>query len=310
MATVTKKYITSIKELLGNDINTILEVQCGTEYDIENCIALSYKNINYIGVDIVDEAIRNNRQYFRNEKNKLFITLDASNEVLPKNDLTICVNMPQYLPISNIWSLLENIRDSGAKYFAFNYSIRINDDEEINEDIELEKLKKKIQKRKINLRYPPFYFPEPLCLFPGNENSEFIALYKTSEVSFFMDWCSRETSFLRAMLFCYFEKDFKIIDKAFNMYEGGKELLKSALTAETLDWDKVYYSEKYKKIVDDNRIFDEYIDFLIILYKNGKIERLHKDNPDRYQKLITEENFINASIIAKDYIKWKYNELF
>jgi len=88
----TKQYISIIKNHLPN-INSILEIQCGDEYRIENCLALQDRNLQYIGVDIDDDVIRNNRQYFKAEKNKVFITLDASNEALPKTDLVLCLGM-------------------------------------------------------------------------------------------------------------------------------------------------------------------------------------------------------------------------
>ena len=131
----TKKHITILKNFLGNEVNSILEIQCGDGYDIENCVALQDKNLKYIGVDVVDEVIQDNRQYFRNEKNKLFMILDASNEPLPQCDLVVCSGIMEYLPIANIWSLIENIRDSGAKYVAFDYYHAPINGLKVNEDI-------------------------------------------------------------------------------------------------------------------------------------------------------------------------------
>ncbi len=338
MSEYTKQHITSIKNILDDKVNSILEIQCGDGYDIENCKALQDKNLNYIGVDVVDEVIQDNRQYFRNEKNKLFITLDASNEPLPKADLVICSSMAEYLPIANIWSLLENIRDTQAKYIAFDYYISPINDLKINEDIKLknfnetedeeteiknyktknnQNIVKKIDekdtkpiKRAINLTQAPFYFPMPSCLIPTKDTNHSIALYKMENISFFMDRHNDDISYLRSELFNFFESDFDEILAAFSKYENGENMLKIALTADAVDWNKFYYDEKYKKIVDENNIFTKYIDLLILVYKADTVERLYKDMPDRYKKLIVEDNYLWASIIAKDFARWKYNELF
>ncbi|HSQ97626.1 MAG TPA: class I SAM-dependent methyltransferase [Rickettsiales bacterium] len=329
----TKQHITLIKNLLGDKIDSMLDIQCGDGYDIENCKALQDKDFGYIGVDLVDEVIQDNRQYFREEKNKIFMILDASNEPLPKTDLVVCSGMAEYLPIPNIWSLLENIRDSQAKYVAFDYYTAEINGLKINEDIKLEneddnqksddknaKTNKKEDKQKvendkpikraINLTQAPFYFPEPNCLVPIGDNNHFIALYRISDISFFMDWHNDDVSYLRAKLFNYLESDFNEIKTIFAKYENGEEMFKTAITADAINWDKFYYDEKYKKIIDDNGLFTKYINFLILLYKADTIERLKKDMPERYNELLTEDNYLWASIIAKDFIKWKYNELF
>lgn len=331
----TKQHITLIKNLLGDKIDSMLEIQCGDGYDIENCKALQNKDFGYIGVDVVDEVIQDNRQYFRNEKNKIFMILDASNEPLPKTDLVVCSGMAEYLPIANIWSLLENIRDSQAKYVAFDYYTTEINGLKINEDIKLKNEdndsnsksddknvknskrgdKQKVEndkpiKRAINLTQAPFYFPEPNCLVPTGDINHLIALYEIKDIAFFMDWHNDDVSFLRARLFNYLESDFNEIKTAFAKYENGEEMLKTALMANAVDWNKIYYDEKYKNIVDSNGIFAKYIDLLILIYKSDTIERLKKDMPERYSDLLSEDNFLWASIITKDFIKWKYNELF
>ena len=319
----TKKHITLLKNFLGNEVNSILEIQCGDGYDIENCVALQDKNLKYIGVDVVDEVIQDNRQYFRNEKNKLFMILDASNEPLPQCDLVVCSGMMEYLPIANIWSLIENIRDSKAKYVAFDYyhapinglkvneDIKIgNNDEDNNKESKKEKGKKPIN-RAINLTQAPFYFPQPKFLIPTDNINHSIALYEIKDIAFFMDWHNDDISYLRSKLFYYLESDFKEIKAVFDKEENGEQLFKDAITADNIDWNKMYYNEPYKTIVDKGGIFIKYIDFLILLYNNNLANgRIQKDQPERYKELLNEDNYLWASIIAKDFVKWKLGELF
>lgn len=345
----TKKHITILKNFLGNEVNSILEIQCGDGYDIENCVALQDKNLKYIGVDVVDEVIQDNRQYFRNEKNKLFMILDASNEPLPQCDLVVCSGMMEYLPIANIWSLIENIRDSGAKYVAFDYyhapinGLKLNEDikiennseicEEKNEEVDEEKGKKSKKSKKnleicdckstekydckkpvnraINLTLAPFYFPQPKFLIPTGDINHSIALYKIKDIAFFMDWHNDDISYLRSKLFGYLESDFRDIKAVFDKEENGEQLFKDAITAGNINWNKMYYDEPYKTIVDKGGIFTKYIDFLILLYNDNLANgRIQNDQPERYKELLNEDNYLWASIIAKDFVKWKYNELF
>lgn len=335
----TKKYITLLKNFLGNKINSILEIQCGNAFDIESCIALQDKNLKYIGVDVVDEVIKDNRQFFRDEKNKLFMILDASSEPLPECDLIICSGMMEYLPILNIWSLIENIRDSGAKYVAFDYYHSSIDNLSINEDIKIDlknenyeknlenknnskKVKKnkeiddeievKIQepiKRAINLTQAPFYFPLPEFLIPTDDINHSLALYKIEDIKLYMDYQNNDISYLRSKLLPYLESDFNEFKNIFDKQENGEKLLKDALIANDLNWDNIYYNEPYKTIVDKNGIFTKWIDFFLILYKTGKIDRLINDQPERYKDLLTEYNFLFASVIAKDFILYKLKEL-
>lgn len=342
----TKKYITLLKNFLGNKINSILEIQCGNAFDIESCIALQDKNLKYIGVDVVDEVIKDNRQFFRDEKNKLFMILDASSEPLPKCDLIICSGMMEYLPIVNIWPLIENIRDSGAKYVAFDYYHSQINNFLINEDIEInlknkkyeeniknknqkenkdnskkskknekfeEKLESEIKepiKRAINLTQAPFYFPLPQFLISTDDINHSIALYKIKDIELYMDYQDNDTSYLRAKLLPYLENDFNTFKNIFNQQENGEKLLKNALSINDFNWYNIYYNEPYKTIVDNNNIFIQWIDFFIFLYNYKDLNRLYNDQPERYKNLITEYNFALACNITQNFTKWKLNTYF
>lgn len=308
----TKQHITSLKNSLPN-INAILEVQCGGGYDIENCLALQDKNLFYIGVDVVDEHILDNRQYFRDEKNKIFMILDASNEPLPKTDLVVATGMAPYLPIPNIWSLLENIRDSEARYFAFDYyhtKEELNADIEISDESDDEKKKKskdeKPKKRPINLSEAPFYFPKPKFLFPTDDVEKSVALYEIKDVSYFMDWHNEDVSKLRADLFAKMEEDLKELKKPFLLEIDGEEMFREMmvgfLDVKAEDHNqKYYYDEPYKSIIDkaDNGL----------LRRNNFFRLVHRCEEKEIAKqyeFINEDNFIHAQILAKDYIRFKF----
>lgn len=306
----TKKYITLLKNFLGDKINSILEIQCGDAYDIENCIALQDNKLKYIGIDVVDEIITENRKFFKDDKNKLFITMDAINESIPQCDLVICGSVMEYLPIDYIWTLLENIKNSKAKYIALDYYTSQINNLLINENIEIKLNSEKIVKRAINLTQSPFYFPLPQFLIPTDNINQLIALYKIEEIEFYMQKCDENVAYLKSRLVPYLENDFNEFITIFEKEKNGKKLLKDALTANELIWNNIYYNEPYRSIIDKNNLFIKWVNFLLFLYQSKDIKRLHQEQPERYKNLITEDNFELACVITQDFIKWKLNKYF
>jgi hypothetical protein len=302
----TKQHISAIKNIFPQ-ISSILEVQCGDGYDIENCEALQNKTLSYIGVDVRDEVIYDNRQYFRDEKHKIFMTLDASNEPLPTADLIVACGMAPYLPIANIWSLLENIRDSGARYFAFDYSIEKKD---LNSDINLDEesaKKSKPKSRPINLCEAPFYFPKPVFLLPGNDEGKFVAFYEIADVSYFMDWHNDDVSKLRMQLFYRMAEDFAFLEPSFMREVNGANLFKEMMIG-FLSLDagahnqKYYYEEPFKNIINRinglgarNNIFR-----LVYRSENNVLSQ------EKGYEFINEANAIHAQVLAKDYIRFRF----
>lgn len=297
----TKQHITAIANIFPQ-ISSILEIQCGDGYDIENCQILQNKDIRYIGVDVRDEVIFDNRQYFRDEKNKIFINLDPSNEPLPTADIIIASGMAPYLPIANIWALLENVRDSGATYFAFDYSL-IKDG--LNSDVGIEK-NTKPQARPINLCQAPFYFPKPLLLVSDEENN-LIAIYRISEVSYFMDWHNDDVSKLRSQLFKRINEDFDFLYPTFAQEQNGDKMFEEMMVA-FLNLNagehnqKYYYDEPYKTIINRINGLGARNNIFRLVYRS-ETEVLMKENGYEF---ITLENAIHAQVLAKDFIRWYF----
>lgn len=300
----TKQYLTDIKNHL-EDISSILEIQCGDKYDIENCIALQDPNLKYFGIDVIDKNISDNRQYFREEKNKIFITLDASNEPLPKADLISCVGMSPYLPIANIWSLLENIRESEAKYFIFDHYI-LDNNEKINANISIQE---DHQKRSINLGAFPFYFPNPILSVAITDNHH-AALFDISQVGFFMDVISDRFSRLRRDIFNVMEYCFDNLEKAFLQKDCGELLKEVALGF--LDLNDQQHKERYFLNNPYRTIFNE--NSLYLESRNNIFRLVYFHNPEiiakQYEIEIDDIVRFTIKIIATDYIRWKFNKSF
>ncbi len=299
---ITKQYIVLFQKHLP-DISSILEIQCGDCYDIDNCEALQNKDLLYIGVDISNKKIRDNRQYFRHEKNKIFIHLDAVNEAIPKADLVICKEVSLDLSISNIWMLLKNIYESESKYFAFDYYKSELGEEIINADInQIDDGEKK--RRAINLSLAPFYFPEPESLIPNAEGS-FIALYQTSKLSLFIDWYY-ETK-LRRDVFDKLENDFEAIRLGFIKENNGEKLFEEMMVNFTKinasNHEEKYWNKPiYNKIILKQGILENRNNFFRLVYEN-RVDLILKD----YGITHSLTKITQMSVFAKNYIRWKLN---
>lgn len=106
--------------------------------------------ISYIGADIVDEMIEDNRRKYANSKRK-FLVLDITNSRLPRVDLVLCRDCLFHLPFQDIFRALENIRKSRSTYFL---TTTFTDQQE-NSDVEIGGW------RTLNLERAPFFFPPP-----------------------------------------------------------------------------------------------------------------------------------------------------
>lgn len=290
----SSKYYQVLEEYFAGKISSILDLQCDIHEEIKKVGLLNDNNVNYIGININDKIISENRIKFKNDKNKIFMVLDPINDPLPKADLIISGNFIKKLNNNEIWSLLGNIRESQAKYFVFPYSHAGLD--EINKN-----------SKSINLSFEPFVLPAPECLLPTKNLDESLAVYNIEKVSFFMSWVDEKTLNLRKEIVKYFDKDLEIIFEVFKKQENGKKLFIDAFKND-IDYDKYYYNEPYKSIVDKNNIFTKYIN-LMIVKKNSKdeIERLRKEST--YGFLINGENFYYAKTIFVDYFCFKYRNL-
>ena len=112
---------------------------------------LDFKNINYIGADIVPDLIQKNTKEFT-ENNKNFKILDLTSDSLPYSDLIFCRDCLVHLSFEDIFKALENIKQTKSKYLmTTNFLFRDN-----NHNIPTGYW------RTINLCKPPFNFNSPI----------------------------------------------------------------------------------------------------------------------------------------------------
>lgn len=138
-------YRTFLQDFLSQyNIHSVLDVGCG---DWEFSQAIDWTGIKYIGYDVVDEVIENNRAKFGTD-NILFFTGNILNSQLQKADLLICKEVLQHLTNRDILKFIYHIS-------KFKYCLITNDVDPIsltstNPDIE------RGDCRYLDLTKPPF----------------------------------------------------------------------------------------------------------------------------------------------------------
>ena len=129
-------------------IKSILDIPCGDFYWMKE---IDFKDINYIGGDIVSEIVNKNLSQFK-KSNVHFRLIDLLLDDLPDSELIFCRDCLVHFSNKDIFKALSNIRKTNAKYFmTTNFVDRVQ-----NEDIATGSW------RTINLCKPPFNFPEPI----------------------------------------------------------------------------------------------------------------------------------------------------
>lgn len=131
---------------------SILDIPCG-DWNYMRHIKLD--GITYIGADIVEPLIEQNRKRYESDT-VTFEVLDIRHDYLPTVDLVITRDCLVHLPNDDVIAALENIKRSGSKYLlttTFNFLAQ-----DVNRDIQVGDW------RKIDLTRPPFSLLSPLRL--------------------------------------------------------------------------------------------------------------------------------------------------
>jgi len=173
----TKVIIKELPILFGKfSISTILDIPCG-DFHWMNSVDLD--GIKYLGADIVNDLIQNNRKKYK-RKNLAFQHLNIIHDSLSKVDLILCRDCLVHLSFKDIFIALTNICNSDSEYlltttFPFrkkNHNVLITGDW-----------------RTLNLELPPFNFPPPLKLIneacpEGNDayNDKSLGLWRIEEI--------------------------------------------------------------------------------------------------------------------------------
>ncbi|KAH7026805.1 hypothetical protein B0J12DRAFT_704909 [Macrophomina phaseolina] len=134
-------------------VQTLLDAPCG-DFNWMRHVDLGGRT--YIGADVVEELIANNRNAFPGVD---FRCLDIVRDPLPRADLILCRDCLVHLRAADAVEAVRNFKRSGATYLLATTFTNT----EQNEETFVRGLW-----RALNLQKPPFNLPEPLELF--NEN--------------------------------------------------------------------------------------------------------------------------------------------
>ncbi len=173
-ATIREQLSTLVRSL---GVNKLLDAPCGDFYWMK-WVELGVDE--YIGADIVEKLIEENRRRYE-EPSRKFMVLDITEDEIPQVDLILCRDCLVHFSFRDISSTLENMKKSGSTYLlTTTFSGR-----EKNEDIQTGDW------QPLNLQRPPFNFPEPISLI--NENctirdgfyaDKCLALWRISDICY------------------------------------------------------------------------------------------------------------------------------
>ncbi|MGI8892652.1 MAG: class I SAM-dependent methyltransferase, partial [Bacteroidia bacterium] len=130
------------------NIKTILDLPCGDFFWMKE---LDLSNVSYIGADIVEELIEENKRRYQ-EDNISFTVLDLTQDDLPQVELIICRDCLVHLSFEHITKSIKNIKRSNSTYLlttsftAHNKNINIPTG----------------NWRPLNLMVKPYNWPSPL----------------------------------------------------------------------------------------------------------------------------------------------------
>ncbi|MBF0153816.1 MAG: hypothetical protein HQL64_08765 [Magnetococcales bacterium] len=139
------------------NIRTVVDAGCG---DVRWLEAITSGLGLYLGFDLVEKLINNNRIIYGGRKNHFFNTADITQDTLPQGDILLCRNTLTHLPNALVQAALARFWASGSRYFQATTFPGV-----VNADIEPGHW------RKTDLTAPPFSLPPPLRMVQDGDSS-------------------------------------------------------------------------------------------------------------------------------------------
>jgi len=166
----TESLVKELEKLLTDmNIKSVLDLPCG---DFKWMQKVDLSKIDYVGADIVEELITNNKEQFKESTSLKFCVLNLITDPLPKCDVIIVRDCLVHFSYEDITRAIRNIKSSGSTYLLTTTFTQYH----LNHDIVTGEW------RPINLQKKPFNFPSPLVVI--NENcTEFNGKYKDKSMA-------------------------------------------------------------------------------------------------------------------------------
>ena len=145
----TKHIIKEIPALFKDmGISTVLDIPCGDFNWMQN---VDLSGIKYIGADIVEEIIKNNKNKYEKD-NISFRHMNLIEDTLPQVDLILIRDCLVHMSYDDIFKLLNNVCNSMSQYLLTTSFT----DRQDNKDIITGEW------RPLNLQIAPFSLPKPI----------------------------------------------------------------------------------------------------------------------------------------------------
>jgi SAM-dependent methyltransferase len=165
--TVIRHELPSLLAELG--VKSILDVPCG---DFNWMRQIDLGPVAYVGADVVPSLISRNRQLFERDGRK-FITLDITRDSMPAADVILCRDCFIHFSFRDIRAALANFQQSNSGYLFATTHTGVREHRDIATG----------QGRNVNLRLPPFNFPEPLkMLIEDPELTKCLGVWRLDQV--------------------------------------------------------------------------------------------------------------------------------
>ncbi|MFD1064144.1 class I SAM-dependent methyltransferase [Winogradskyella litorisediminis] len=148
-------------------ISTVLDLPCG---DFNWMRKVDLSNINYLGADIVEDIIEENKLKYQSEYIE-FEMMDIITSNLGKHDLVLVRDCLVHFSYVNIVKTIKNLKRSGSKYLLTTTFPGIDSNKDIVSG----------EWRPLNFAIYPFFFPKPIELL--NENYQGKEKYKSKSMA-------------------------------------------------------------------------------------------------------------------------------
>lgn len=126
------------------NIRTFLDAACADYYSMKD---VNFNGIHYIGIDMIDEQIKMNKEKYKNVD---FRTINMMTDIIPSVDLVFSRDTMIHMSSTNIFRFLKNCINSNCQY------LMATTFPELKENIELGG---QLGWRNLNLEISPYNFP-------------------------------------------------------------------------------------------------------------------------------------------------------
>ena len=131
------------------NVRTLLDAPCG-DFNWMRMVELG--DVKYVGMDIVDDIVSDNRQQYATDK-RVFLAGDITRSRLPRADAMLCRDCLFHLTYGQVSDFFSNFLRSEIPLLLLTSHLLYR-----NKDID-----RAGHFRQLNMRRPPFGFPEPLA---------------------------------------------------------------------------------------------------------------------------------------------------